>query len=282
MSAVASLQNEIEDLTSRLQQVSRERDQLMSKFGENRAEEEEEEDEDNNKKTPEGSQADSWEMQCQRYEDRIVELHSVIAELTRKLDDQRDDVIREESEFDEEEVNEKDEEEHIVDDTQSFISDSCEAGVEDDDDEDYTSLVFERDLDRRHHSDASKFSSEIFPPNARDFESEIFTLQRDLNLARDDNEKMREALAAREAELARQKGICDVVAAERDALKRQVEDIKATVEFQEARMDQQQQQRVASPPSSSANSRSSSERRSLRRRRNAGCDRDESKVRESE
>ena len=34
-----------------------------------------------------------------RYEERIVELHSVIAELSRKLEDERDDVIREESEY---------------------------------------------------------------------------------------------------------------------------------------------------------------------------------------
>ena len=41
-----------------------------------------------------------------RYEERIVELHSVIAELSRKLEDERDDVIREESEY---EVGEEDE-----------------------------------------------------------------------------------------------------------------------------------------------------------------------------
>ena len=40
-----------------------------------------------------------------RYEERIVELHSVIAELSRKLEDERDDVIREESEY---EVGEED------------------------------------------------------------------------------------------------------------------------------------------------------------------------------
>jgi hypothetical protein len=34
-----------------------------------------------------------WANQCQKYEERIVELHSVIAELTRKLEDSND-VIR--------------------------------------------------------------------------------------------------------------------------------------------------------------------------------------------
>lgn len=60
--------------------------------------------------------AEFWSNQCQKYEERIVELHSVIAELTRKLED-TNDVIREESEVDE----------------TSIVTDSC---VEDDDDED--------------------------------------------------------------------------------------------------------------------------------------------------
>ena len=42
-----------------------------------------------------------------------MELHSVIAELSRKLEDERDDVIREESEY---EVGEEDENEGYYDD----------------------------------------------------------------------------------------------------------------------------------------------------------------------
>ena len=44
--------------------------------------------------------AEYWSNQCQKYEERIVELHSVIAELSRKLED-TNDVIKEESEFEE-------------------------------------------------------------------------------------------------------------------------------------------------------------------------------------
>ena len=36
--------------------------------------------------------------QCQRYEEQIVELHSVIAELSRKLEVEQDDIIPEETE----------------------------------------------------------------------------------------------------------------------------------------------------------------------------------------
>ncbi len=41
-----------------------------------------------------------WAGQCQKYEERIVELHSVIAELTKKLED-TNNVIKEESECEE-------------------------------------------------------------------------------------------------------------------------------------------------------------------------------------
>ena len=61
--------------------------------------------------------AEFWSNQCQKYEERIVELHSVIAELTRKLED-TNDVIREESEFDE----------------TSVVTDSCLEDEEEDQD----------------------------------------------------------------------------------------------------------------------------------------------------
>ena len=66
-----------------------------------------------------------WESQCQRfpiiplalllviqnltfvmhrYEERIIELHSVIAELSKKMEEEKDDIIKEESECDESQV----------------------------------------------------------------------------------------------------------------------------------------------------------------------------------
>ena len=54
----------IAGLSQRLAQVTAERDQLRNQ---------KDHDQD-------------WESQCQRYEERMVELHSVIAELSRKLD----------------------------------------------------------------------------------------------------------------------------------------------------------------------------------------------------
>lgn len=54
----------IAEVSQRLAQVTAERDQLRNQ---------KDHDQD-------------WEAQCQRYEERMVELHSVIAELSRKLD----------------------------------------------------------------------------------------------------------------------------------------------------------------------------------------------------
>ena len=79
-----------------------------------------------------------WESQCQRYEERMVELHSVIAELSRKLDIGKDDVIPEESEVEE-----------CDDDDKSYVTDSClEEEQENVGSYDENSLAFERDLDK--------------------------------------------------------------------------------------------------------------------------------------
>ena len=55
----------------------------------------------------------------ERYEERIVELHSVIAELSRKLESGKDDIIPEESEVEEEEEE------------GSYVTDSCLEEVRD-------------------------------------------------------------------------------------------------------------------------------------------------------
>ncbi len=208
-------------------------------------------------------------MQCQRYEDRIVELHSVIAELTRKLDDQRDDVIKEESELEEEEDEDTEERQNDA----SFISDSCvdedHNYPEDDEDDDYASVPFESHQ-QQPRQQQRRSVTETFPLNMRDFESEIFSLQQELVASQVEAERAKEALRASQNELAKQQSKTERVEIERDGFRRQVEDIKATVEYQEARMDEK---RVSSPPASntsSMQSRSSSERRSLRRRRHAG------------
>ena len=105
------------DLAGRLAAVTAERDQLRG--------------------GPGGRGDHRWEVQCQRYEERITELHSVIAELSRKMEECEEDVIKEESEG-----------ESCLD-THSITTDSCmeeKLGYQDEY-EDYTSLAFERDLE---------------------------------------------------------------------------------------------------------------------------------------
>ena len=105
---------QIMELTQRLAQVTVERDQLR-------------------------------QQDPERYEERIVELHSVIAELSRKLELGKDDVIPEESEVEEEE--EENEEEG------SYVSDSCL----DDEDHDEDDVVDLEDDEQRVPYDHDRY-----------------------------------------------------------------------------------------------------------------------------
>ncbi len=68
----------------------------------------------------EEEESTSLEDHCQRQEERIVELHSVIAELSRKLESREENVIREESdEFDEAA------EDEVADGQEDVATDSC-------------------------------------------------------------------------------------------------------------------------------------------------------------
>lgn len=279
MSAVASLQSEIDALTHKLEEVSSERDQLTNNSSSSNAAAATAAAgnlvagnfvHENSSPTNSSPDTTNWEMQCQRYEERIVELHSVIAELSRKLDDQQDDVIREESEFEEEESNAGDE-------NRSIVSDSCpDDPLYEEEDEDYTSLAFERAIDRdriagggggENSSQGSKFSAE------RDYEGEIQALRDELVAAKSEVHSAKELLDLKDKELAQREVSLSQVQYERDNYRRQLQDIKTTMEFQEARMDSRErlQSPVSTPTGNSGGksigSRSSSERRSLRRRR---------------
>ena len=112
------------ELTSRLDQVTQERDLLQETVRSGQG--------------ARGKKEDSrWESQCQRQEERIIELHSVIAELSRKMEETRDDMIKEESEVESNLDNQS-----IV--TDSFVDEKLRYR---DEFEDYTSLAFERDLE---------------------------------------------------------------------------------------------------------------------------------------
>lgn len=271
MSALSSLQREIESLSQRLQEVELERDNLKRSMR-NNGTRSSTNTLDSNLHEESGLSNDELELQCQRYEERMVELHSVIAELTRKLQSQEEDVIREESEFE---------------DTQSIVTDSCDEDGEanGDEDEDYNSLAFERDLERnapfRHHRNPGgvsrnsriygSSSSDSFSAERADYEAEISRLHEKIKVSQEESQKLTDELCERERHLAEQQLVIDQLQLERDAFKRQVEDIKTTVEYQEARMDRRSAHALGastgSPLHSTSSGRSSSERRSLRRKR---------------
>ncbi|KAK7067309.1 hypothetical protein SK128_003168 [Halocaridina rubra] len=86
LAALGTLKNEIIDLSSRLKIISQERDMLEKTLTVTQLE----------KLRVERESEDRLDTQAARYEERLTELHSVIAELSRKIDQQRINVIAEE------------------------------------------------------------------------------------------------------------------------------------------------------------------------------------------
>ncbi len=76
LAALASLKGEIIELNNRLQRVSSERDVLDKKLGKAQVE----------RSRLLRENEDRLDQQAIRYEERITELHSVIAELNKKID----------------------------------------------------------------------------------------------------------------------------------------------------------------------------------------------------
>lgn len=230
--------------------------------------------------------------QCQRYEEQIVELHSVIAELSRKLEIEQDQIIHEETESSGEEPDEE-------------IDSDCLDFGEDDDREvynptnkiilnrrgfkqqqqDYNSLVFERDLDSQltgnvvdldkgEHIEETNIVREGYRDNGimgsresfnkqldkTDLENghqnvlykiELFDqLQQELVGSKKEMEQLRELLTLKDGEK-------DSIVSERNALKRQLDDLQATMEYQEAKMDLQKKPAIGSGGSRKSSTTSS-------------------------
>ncbi|XP_072019869.1 colorectal mutant cancer protein-like isoform X2 [Amphiura filiformis] len=90
LAALASLKGEIIELTNSLQRATAERDASEKKLAKAQME----------RAKLQRETEDRLDQQAVRYEERITELHSVIAELNKKIDrTQPNDVIREEDEF---------------------------------------------------------------------------------------------------------------------------------------------------------------------------------------
>ena len=175
--------------------------------------------------------------QCQqKYEERIVELHSVIAEMSRKLDNAKD-VIVEESEVTDSCIEEEDYEE----DRESDQSDRSDR----ENDQNYENS-FERDLEE--HNRHVLYKIEMFDE-----------LQKEMIETKAENDRLQSQIANRDREIDHSTHQISLLHNERESLKRQLDDLQSTLEYQEAKMDRN-------------SSRSSSERRSLRRKKSTKLD----------
>ena len=165
-----------------------------------------------------------------------------------------------------------------------LLTDSCVEEEEDEVDgshlrgeEDYTSLAFERDLERLRPEERARshVSSDRDEEKMHFLEEELYRLQEDLAMTSQENCRYRQELQDRDALIREQREALEQLSTERDTLRRQVEDIKTTVEYQEAMMDRAGEDggngttgsSTVSSFASNSNGRSSSERRSLRRKR---------------
>ncbi len=142
------------------------------------------------------------------------------------MDCGKEDVIIEESECDD----------------KSYIEDSC---IEEEDEEDFkeeenhgsydeNSLAFERAFD----------------------DTEL--IHKQMLEAKNEHEKLRQIVHEKDKELSESSEAIKTLQIERESLKRQLEDLQSTLEYQEAKMDRQ-----------GSSSRSSTERRSLRRKKSS-------------
>ncbi|KAM4808866.1 colorectal mutant cancer protein isoform 1-T1 [Rhinophrynus dorsalis] len=91
LAALASLKGDIVELNKRLQQTERERDMLEKKLAKSQCEQ----------SHLMREHEDVQERTTLRYEERITELHSIIAELNKKIDRLQGTTIREEDEYSE-------------------------------------------------------------------------------------------------------------------------------------------------------------------------------------
>jgi len=235
---VERLSSQIMELSDQLSQVTVERDQLEQRV---------KLIESSRNKTQENNR---WESQCQRYEERIIELHSVIAELSKKMEESKDDVIKEESECESNIDNQS-----IV--TDSFVDEKLRYR---DEYEDYTSLAFERDLDfhtqslrrgrrglDKQHQDSiisddtdKTDESKISSGYAKQLELQVLELlnvKDQLEQERMEKDDLEVKLAQREKELKLATQKINNLVVERDTFKRQISDLKSTVEYQEAKME---------------------------------------------
>uniref|UniRef100_A0A1W7RIC0 Harmonin-binding protein USHBP1 PDZ-binding domain-containing protein n=1 Tax=Agkistrodon contortrix contortrix TaxID=8713 RepID=A0A1W7RIC0_AGKCO len=119
LAALASLKGDIVDLNKRLQQTERERDLLEKKLAKAQCEQ----------SHLMREHEDVQERTTLRYEERITELHSIIAELNKKIDRLQGTTIREEDEYSELRSELSQSQHEVNDDSHSMDQDQTSASL---------------------------------------------------------------------------------------------------------------------------------------------------------
>ena len=180
--------------------------------------------------------------QCERYEEQIVELHSVIAELSRNLKIERDQIIPEETESSSGEFHEEDENEEglFEHELETKLNDrTCPKEPYDEGQESEDDLAKHDEIcnskiqeDEKESNDDSESQ---YDGGGQDvlYKIELFDqLQQELIEYKQETKQLRESLMSKDEEI-KSKTI------EREVLKRQLADLQASMEYQEAKMDLQ-------------------------------------------
>ncbi|XP_068082210.1 colorectal mutant cancer protein isoform X2 [Anabrus simplex] len=214
LAALASLKGEILDLSSRLHTVTQERDLLEKTLNKTQLE----------KLRLVADTEERAELQAQRYEERLTELHSVIAELRRKIDRQRSLVIREEDDV----ISENEDQDLSRDAEGSTTNLADDSELQDGDrtigDADSSSAEIDnRAVEAGHNLDVQPLNKET----ATSCHSlQMAALAEELAQQRAENAALQEQLARQEEELERVRGALGGLRGDRDRLRKKIREVE--------------------------------------------------------
>ncbi|XP_022253038.1 colorectal mutant cancer protein-like isoform X2 [Limulus polyphemus] len=243
LAALASLKGEILELTQRVQHLSQERDMLERQV--NRAQ--------LDRLRLARDHEERLDHQAQRYEERLTELHSIIAELSKKLDIQRATVIKEEDEF-----SQQSEDESKHSETQSQGTSNAEVYSEKENESNTEQLRFPEEEEdsvkviKSHYHEKDEVSSGL--GDNESFEDRTYQVYRDapgltetratschsLQISqlqeevvglRAENSALQEQLGRHEAELNRARTAYINYREDKDRLQRKLRDMQAKLAF---------------------------------------------------
>uniref|UniRef100_T1JC16 Harmonin-binding protein USHBP1 PDZ-binding domain-containing protein n=1 Tax=Strigamia maritima TaxID=126957 RepID=T1JC16_STRMM len=222
LAALNSLKSEIIDLNSRFQRLNHERDILEKQLNKSQLE----------KLRFARDTDDRLEQQSQQYEERLTELHSVIAELTKKFENQKENVIREEDEMSQ----------RSNDTFSQIISNDNNPNESFTDTEDVIGDLPHRvdNLPLQHHHMSKKMSKNInhaLPQSSNDIE-DVSVSSSDLpsshltkiHILQSENTALQEQLNRREAELNKSRSTLANMRDERDRLRKKIRELQSKLQ----------------------------------------------------